>query len=161
MSIEIGSVEPAWLSAGEVAQRLLTAELREAGVHVPNYFGAHALKSALDSIRRWTEESRLFAVDGFYPRYQFDDKGRPHPAIQDILRAAGKRDQVELGRWMAKPNIALLAQAPADLLAKSPAKVLDAWRREGEGRGTGAVDTVLRRPRVHGDATRTAVPEPT
>jgi len=116
----------AWLSVEEVAHLLLAGEFVEARVPVPARFSPEALASAVSSIERWREEGRVFAIHDLYPRYQFDNRGRPHPAVERALMALGSADALRLGNWFSAPNRHLDGKRPQELLAIAPVDVLRA-----------------------------------
>lgn len=116
----------AWLSAEEVADLLLAGEFTDAGVPVPSRFAPQAVESALQSVERWTREGRIFAIHELYPRYQFDSRGRPHPAIERALALLGAVDTLRVGNWFAGPNRLLGGKRPQELLATAPRDVLRA-----------------------------------
>jgi len=118
-----------WLSAEEVAQRLLTGECREAGVTVPARFAPQALASALSSVQRWTREGRIFCIQNRYAQFQFDSQGRPHPLIESALAILGRADALRVGRWFAGPNQHLGGKCPQDLVASAPEAVQYALER--------------------------------
>lgn len=113
----------AWLTAEDVARLILRGEFLDAGVSVPSRLAPQALASALDSVQRWTREGRIFAVHDLYPRYQFDDRGRPYPAIESALAQLGGANTLAVGNWFATPNRTLHGRRPQELLASAPADV--------------------------------------
>jgi len=116
----------AWLSAEEVAHLLLAGEFEDARVPVPAQFSPQVLTSAIRSVERWRDEGRIFAIQDLYPRYQFDSRGRPHPAIETALGALGAADVLRLGSWFSTPNRYLAGRRPQELLAIAPVDVLRA-----------------------------------
>jgi hypothetical protein len=120
----------AWLSSEDVARLLLAGEFLDAGVSVPAAFAPPALASAVSSVERWTREGRIFAIHDLYPRYQFDRRGRPYPAIERALAHLGNQGELRVGNWFATPNEHLQGRRPQELLATAPADVLRALERE-------------------------------
>lgn len=116
----------AWMTAEEVAELLLSGEFLEAGVPVPPRFAPMALDSAASSVKRWEQEGRIFAIHDLYPRYQFDSRGRPYPAIERALTVLGSSDLLKVGNWFASPNAHLQGRRPRELLASASAEVLRA-----------------------------------
>ncbi len=113
----------AWLSAEEVAHLLLSGECLDAGVSVPSRFAPQAVESAINSVQRWTREGRIFAIHDLYPRYQFDNRGRPHPAVEQALSLLGALDSLRVGNWFAAPNPRLGGRRPQEMLASAPGEV--------------------------------------
>lgn len=126
-----------WLSAEDVAQMVLVAECRDAGVSVPPRFSNQAMASALSSVRRWTEEGRIFAIHDLYPRYQFDERGMPMPVVEHVLSVAGRGDPLAAGNWLSTPHPALLGRRPRELLALAPTDVLHALADDVQQTATG------------------------
>lgn len=119
----------AWLSAEEVALLILHGECAEAGVSVPARFSPHAIDSAIRSVQRWTQEGRIFAIHELYPRYQFDGRGRPHPAVERALAIIGRRDPLKVGNWFASANPFLGGKRPQELIATAPVFVVLALQK--------------------------------
>jgi len=116
----------AWMTAEDVAHLLLSGEFFEAGVPVPATFAPLALESAVSSVKRWEQEGRIFAIHDLYPRYQFDSRGRPYPAIERALAILGGSDLLKIGNWFASPNAQLQGRRPRELLGTRSADVLQA-----------------------------------
>jgi len=116
----------AWMTAEDVAHLLLSGEFLEAGVPVPATFAPLALESAASSVKRWQQEGRIFAIHDLYPRYQFDSRGRPYPAIERALAVLGSCDLLKVGNWFASPNLHLQGRRPRELLASASGDVLRA-----------------------------------
>jgi hypothetical protein len=127
----------AWMTAEEVAVLLLSGEFLDAGVPVPAAFAPLAVESAVNSVRRWTQEGRIFAIHELYPRYQFDSHGRPYAAVECALAVLGCEQPLRVGNWFATPNVHLKGRRPQELLASSPAEVLQALERAAIARGQG------------------------
>ena len=119
----------AWLAAEDVARLLLAGEFLDAGVSVPSSFAPQALDSAVSSVERWTQEGRIFAIHDLYPRYQFDRRGRPYPAVERAIARLGTEGVLRVGNWFATPNELLQGRRPQELLATAPADVLRALER--------------------------------
>lgn len=119
----------AWMTAEEVAHLLLSGEFLEAGVPVPATFAPLALESAVNSVKRWEQEDRIFAIHALYPRYQFDSRGRPYPAIERALAVLGSSDLLKVGNWFAAQNVHLQGRRPRELLASASAEVLRALKQ--------------------------------
>jgi len=105
---------------------IVAGEYLDAGVMPPARLAPPALASAVNSVYRWTSEGRIFAVHELYPRYQFDDNGRPHAAVEQVLLHLGTTDLLRVGNWFAEPNVHLDGRRPQDLLASASAQVLQA-----------------------------------
>ncbi|HXY21075.1 MAG TPA: hypothetical protein VEI29_00220 [Burkholderiaceae bacterium] len=116
----------AWMTVEEVAHLLLSGEFFEVGVPIPATFAPLALESAVSSVKRWQQEGRIFAIHDLYPRYQFDSRGRPYPAIERALAILGTWDLLKVGNWFASPNAHLQGRRPRELLASASADVLRA-----------------------------------
>jgi len=119
----------AWMTAEDVAFLLLSGEFLDCGVPIPASFSPLAVESAVNSVRRWLREGRVFAIHDLYPRYQFDSRGRPYPAIERALQALGFSDPLKVGHWFASPNFYLHGRRPQELLASAPTEVLRALER--------------------------------
>jgi hypothetical protein len=119
----------AWLTAEEVAHLLLTGECLDARVSVPARFAQQAVTSAVSSVQRWAREGRIFAIHDLYPRYQFDGRGRPYPAIERAVQIFGAADTLRIGNWFAAPNADLGGRRPQELLASASDEVLRALER--------------------------------
>lgn len=111
-----------WLSAQEVALLLLRGECSEAGIAPPARFAPQAVSSAVGSVERWTREGRIFAVQGRYPAYQFDQRGRPHAVVERALKVFGP-DPLRAGNWFAFPNAYLGGHRPQEMLSVAPRNV--------------------------------------
>jgi hypothetical protein len=129
----------AWLSAEEVAHLLLTGECLDARVRVPARFSPQAIASAVSSVERWTSEGRIFAIHELYPRYQFDDRGRPYAAIERALAVFGAEDPLQVGNWFAAPNPLLGGNRPQKLLATDPDRVQRALEEIARQESAGGV----------------------
>lgn len=115
-----------WLSAQDVAQLIVAGEYLDAGVPPPARFAPPALASAVNSVYRWANEGRIFAVHELYARYQFDERGRPHAVVEQVMRRLGPTDVLRVGNWLSTPNPHLEGRRPQDLLASASAEVLRA-----------------------------------
>ncbi len=122
----------AWLSADEVALLILSGECAEAGISAPARFSPEAVASAVNSVKRWTEEGRIFAIHELYPRYQFDSRGRPHAPVERALAVFGRSEALRIGNWFAAPNPSLGGKRPQELLATAPAFVVLALQKVGQ-----------------------------
>lgn len=105
---------------------LLTAE------QVADQFGSEA-RNRGSVASRWLSNGEIFAVQAAgkqrFPGFLFDEDGRPRKVIAEILRALPFEDGWEIAHWFDTPHAALARKAsPADLLKKSPARVLEAAR---------------------------------
>ena len=116
----------AWLTAEDVAKLLLRGEFLDMGVTVPSRFAPQAVASAESSVRRWTEEGRIFAIHDLFPRYQFDERGRPFPAIERAIQVFGKNDPLRVGNWFSARNGHLDGHRPQELLETQSADVVRA-----------------------------------
>ena len=96
---------------------------------MPASFAPQALESAASSVRRWTQEGRIFAIHELYPRYQFDRSGRPYPSIEQVIARLGDEGELRVGNWFATPNEYLQGRRPQELLPTSPADILRALER--------------------------------
>jgi len=131
-----GKQGSAWLTAEDVAKLLLQGEFLEAGVTVPSRFAPQALASAENSVHRWTEDGRIFAIHDLYPRYQFDENGRPFAIIERAIHVFGKEDPLRVGNWFSTRNGHLDGHRPQELLESQPAEVLRALSFVHAGRPT-------------------------
>jgi len=117
------------MSADDVALLLLRGECKDAGITAPARFAPAAVASARSSVERWAREGRIFAIQGRYPRYQFDDRGRPYPPIERAVQIFGQSEPMRVGNWFAFPNVHLGGKRPHELLATSPGQVEHALQK--------------------------------
>ena len=79
---------------------------------------------------RWKNERKLFAIeyDGQdrFPRYALDENYRPLPAVKAVLGILGKISSWRIAAWFESTNAWLDNQRPSDVLAREPAKVIEA-----------------------------------
>jgi hypothetical protein len=87
---------------------------------------------------RWRKEGKMLGVSyrgqTVYPGFQFDDDGRPLPAVAKVLAALPREvmSDWEVGYWWTAANGWLGGARPVDLLATAPDSVVEAARRLGE-----------------------------
>lgn len=83
---------------------------------------------------RWRKEGRAFAVDVDgsvrYPGFQFDEGGRPRPAVAAVLAVAGERmSGWELALWFTGSSDWLGGLRPVDVLDTDADQVVEAAQR--------------------------------
>jgi hypothetical protein len=98
---------------------------------------ASELAGGFETMRRWQREARVFSVrDGdreYFPKFQFDEAGRPLRIIAEllaILRKHKARSDWDNAMWFMGPNGWLDGPCPVDLLLTNPALVMDAAEQE-------------------------------
>jgi hypothetical protein len=83
---------------------------------------------------RWRREGRVLAVEHhgstYYPAFQFDAHGRPHPAIADVLKHLNAPSMTAWQQtlWFTTANGWLDGRRPVDLLESEPTAVVAAAR---------------------------------
>ena len=79
---------------------------------------------------RWKNERKLFAIeyDGQdrFPRYALDENYRPLPAVKAVLAILGEISSWRIAAWFESTNAWLDNRRPRDVLAREPAKVIEA-----------------------------------
>ncbi|MBW8875138.1 MAG: hypothetical protein JF614_09250 [Acidobacteria bacterium] len=110
-------------------ERARKAFLREFGS--PGYTGA-------GDTERWREQGKIFTVTyqgaTHIPRFQFDKRGFPLPAIAGVIKALGaKTSEWGLGMWFTAANGWLGGQRPVDLLKDDPERVVRVAEQEAAG----------------------------
>ena len=102
-----------WLSAEQIG---------ELGCFSNSNFSAPA--------NRWKNERKLFAIeyDGQdrFPRYALDENYRPLPAVKAVLAILGEISSWRIAAWFESTNAWLDNRRPRDVLAREPAKVIEA-----------------------------------
>lgn len=83
----------------------------------------------------WEREGRIFTVDHegtkHVPRFQFDEKGQPRPAVAGVIRAlGGKTSNWGLALWLTANSGWLGGRRPVDLLNSEPERVVQAAESE-------------------------------
>jgi hypothetical protein len=95
-------------------------------------------KNKASLANRWKQEGRIFSVPhrgaGYFPAYQFDEKGQPLPVIGRVLATlGGESREWELALWFTSANGWVDGRRPVDLLRREPEEVAQAAEREAEG----------------------------
>lgn len=90
-------------------------------------------KSAMAT--RWRKEGRIFAIDHrgrtYFPAFQFDNAGRPLPAIAKVIEHLGADETGwQLALWFITNNGWLGGRRPVDLLESEPEAVVDVASQE-------------------------------
>jgi hypothetical protein len=94
---------------------------------------------SLDSVavdwERLREERRIFVVahrGGTYiPSFQFDEKGKPRPAVARVIQILGKdTSDWGLALWFTAASSRLDGKRPVDLLSSHPEEVIQAAEQE-------------------------------
>ena len=126
--------------AGLTEQARRNAELRQRVLQTFEFLDAASVSELSGSrstnprarASRWANEGRIFGVvvNGrtLYPSFQFDDVGRPLPAVADVL---AKLKQLNLSGWATAiwwntDHDVLDWRTPAEVLTHSPETVLAA-----------------------------------
>ena len=112
-----------WLSADDVARRMLQGECLSIGVRPSATFADQAVHSALGTVHRWTREGRALCVEGRYPGYQFDGVGKPFAVVAAAMSLFVHRDPVLVHAWFCARNTLLGGKRPRDLLLSHPDQV--------------------------------------
>ncbi len=84
---------------------------------------------------RLKQARRIFTVTHgnatYVPGFQFDDRGRPHPAVAKVIQILGKQiSDWGLALWFTAPNGWLDGKRPVDLLNEDPKEVVQAAEHE-------------------------------
>lgn len=89
-------------------------------------------KNASALASRWRREGRLVAVEHhgtvYFPAFQFDDDGKPKPAVGDVLEQLGTADLSawQQALWFTTANGWLDGRRPVDVLDESSGAVVAA-----------------------------------
>lgn len=89
-------------------------------------------KNASALASRWRREGRLVAVEHhgtvYFPAFQFDDDGKPKPAVGEVLEQLGTADMSAWQRalWFTTANGWLDGRRPVDVLDESSGAVVAA-----------------------------------
>ncbi len=141
--------------------------LRDVGAysadHVAELAGSRAAnRSALAS--RWRRERRIFAVPydnrELYLGFQFDDAGRPLPAVAPVLAVLTSWPPWDVALWFFSDNPWLERRRPADLLVDQAQRVTRAAEADAAARAEGATRDE-RDPADERDGTAPLSPAPT
>lgn len=94
-------------------------------------------KNAAALATRWRKERRVFAVtwggELRYPAFQFDDAGKPLPAIKSVVDAFGVQTSPwQLALWFATPSPYLPRQERPVRFLRDPEQLVAAARAERE-----------------------------
>jgi hypothetical protein len=94
-------------------------------------------KNAAALATRWRKERRVFAVtwggELRYPAFQFDDAGKPLPAIKSVVDAFGLQTSPwQLALWFATPSPYLPRQERPVRFLRDPEQLVAAARAERE-----------------------------
>lgn len=134
------AVSPHAAEEAERQARLRTRILRDFGAWTAAEIADLAKSSARNrSARagRWRAEGRIFGVPYrgvcFYLAFQFDEGGKPRPAIAEVIDAFGTADPWQLATWFVLANPRLDRRLPVDVLATEPAAVGRAARADALG----------------------------
>jgi len=92
-------------------------------------------KNKASLANRWKQEGKIFSVPHqgsvYYPAFQLDEEGKPHPAVAGILKALSKKlSDWGMALWFAGAYGWLGGRRPVDLLATEPGLVIEAAERE-------------------------------
>jgi hypothetical protein len=106
-------------------ERACRAFLREFGT----------LEAPGSDCERLKQEGRIFTVTygdkTYVPSFQFDEKGRPRPAIARVIQILGKdTSDWGLALWFFAVNGWLDGKRPVDLLKNEPEEVIQAAEQE-------------------------------
>lgn len=94
-------------------------------------------KNAAALATRWRKEQRVFAVawggELRYPAFQFDDAGKPLPAIRSVIDALGVQvSPWQLALWFVTPSPYLPRQERPVQFLSDPEQLVAAARAERE-----------------------------
>lgn len=155
-SCDLSIVKDEWILA-EDAERLLNGELHMAtdnhGNQEKHFVISEHLKSLVlnhkelihsieesttsraEEVIQWKKEGKILLLDSgrdlFFPIYQFDEDGKPLPSIQTVLEVfADKKSDFKTALWFISANSWLNGQAPMDVVATDPDKVIAAAKEE-------------------------------
>lgn len=97
-------------------------------------FGSLEKPADLERLQR---ERKIFAVshgnEVYVPSFQFDEKGRPRPAVSKVIQILGKEtSDWGLALWFTAANGWLDDRRPVDLLKDDPEQVVQAAEHEAE-----------------------------
>ncbi len=99
-------------------------------------WGGSAAKNASAMASRWKSARRIFAVSSgrtdLYPAFQFDEDGKPRPAIAEVLRQFVGESEWANALWWTAPSGWLGGRQPFRVLDTDPDAVIDAARRTAE-----------------------------
>lgn len=78
-------------------------------------------KNKASTAKRMLSSGKIFSVNvgtsTLYPRYQFDEYGKPYSGVAQVLKAFdGRRSGWELALWLVNPNSYLNEHEPIDLI---------------------------------------------
>lgn len=85
----------------------------------------------MDQPHVWCLQGRLFSLrldsgEERFPLYAFDQSGRPHAVLQEILARLGPINAWRIAGWFNSNLNTLGGRAPRELLASEPQTVLGA-----------------------------------
>jgi hypothetical protein len=88
-----------------------------------------------EDYERLKQERRIFAVTHqdvtYVPSFQFDDMGRPYPAVARVIQLLGEdTSDWGLALWFTAPNGWLDDKRPVDFLKDEPEEVVQAAQHE-------------------------------
>lgn len=100
--------------------------------------GSEGAVQAEAVVARWLAEHKVFAVRAttgafVYPRFQFDDRGRPRTVVADVLAAlpeALRDGGWQLAFWWDTPTDLLSWRRPVELIDEDSEAVVAAARNE-------------------------------
>ncbi len=136
--------ERAIITTERLAQIHLQVEARNAFVDAVPMFtsamigevGGSSAKNASAMASRWKSAGRIFAVPSgrtdLYPAFQFDEDGKPRPAIAEVLRQLAGESDWAIALWWTAPSGWLDGRLPLSVLDTDPQAVIDAARRTAE-----------------------------
>jgi hypothetical protein len=83
---------------------------------------------------RWKKERRIFSIPvgrtERFPAFQFNESGRPKPALQGVLKSFPKAiSGWEVALWFTAANDWLEGRRPLDLIDSDPDAIVDAVRK--------------------------------
>jgi hypothetical protein len=92
-------------------------------------------KNKASLANRWKQEGKILSVphqgSTYYPAFQFDEEGKPYPAVAGVLAALGEGlSEWGMALWFAGAYGSLDGRRPVDLLASQPDRVVEAAGRE-------------------------------
>ncbi|MFL6258702.1 MAG: phasin family protein [Thermoanaerobaculia bacterium] len=94
-----------------------------------------SLGKPVSECERLLRERKIFAVthrdNTYVPSFQFDEKGKPRPAVERVIQILGKdTSDWGLALWFTAANGSLDDKRPVDLLSSHPEEVVQAAEQE-------------------------------
>ena len=83
----------------------------------------------------WRNKKRIFSIDHkgkiYYPKFQFDDHGKPRKVIAEIIKIFDEDNPGwQLALWFTTPNAVLEGKKPVELIESNPEDIIKAIKEE-------------------------------